>query len=177
MIEKDKRRDKGPAGFRSAHEEVITIHEVTKGNSFTLFGEEEVPTLCFLLRGRVLVDDGRDQEFLVIGGEMFALLPRRRFQCRALERSDSLMVACRLDVKTWASLCEYVGPSLVMGLGEARFRRLAIHPLLAGEIMLYVRCYWDGKLSLGKYQYLKREQILILLREIYPADALASLCR
>lgn len=176
MIEKDNRRDKGPAGIRSAHEEVITIHEVTKGNSFTLLGGEEMPTLCFLLQGRVLVDDGRGQEFLVIGGEMFALLPKRRFQCRALE-DDSLMVACRLDVKTWASLCGYVGPSLVMGLGEARFRRLAIHPLLAGEIMLYVRCYWDGKLSLGKYQYLKREQILLLLREIYPPTPLASLFR
>lgn len=175
-MERDNIRDKGSAGFRSAHKEVITIHEVAKGNSFTLFGGEEVPTLCFLLQGRVLVDDGRDQEFLVTGGEMFALLPKRRFQCQALEE-DSLMVECRLDVKTWAFLCEYIGSSLVMGLAETRFRCLAIHPLLVGEIMLYVQCFWDGKVSMGEYQCLKREQILILLREIYPPIPLASLFR
>ena len=57
------------------------------------------------------------------------------------------------------------------------FRTLAIHPLLFDEIMLYVRGRRDGKIPYGKYLHLKHEQVLILLREFYPADALASLCR
>ena len=91
--------------------------------------------------------------------------------------SDTMIVGCSLNPELWALLCERIKSMLFTNVEPVLFRTLAIHPLLFDEIMLYVHGRRDGKIPYGKYLHLKHEQVLILLCEFYPADALASLCR
>lgn len=167
-------REAGTTGSRPVEGGPLAIYEVAAGHPFVLSGGRSLPAFYFLMEGEIRVDK-EEAVHLLTSQEMFAVLPNR--QLKGLAMSDTMIVGCSLDPELWALLCERIKSMLFTNVEPLLFRTLAIHPLLFDEIMLYVHGRRDGKIPYGKYLYLKHEQVLLLLREIYPADVLASLCR
>lgn len=174
MRRRDNIKEAGTTGSRPVEGGPLAIYEVAAGCPFVLCGGRTMPMFYFLMKGDVRVDKG-GAIHLLTSQEMFAFLPNR--QLKGLAMSDTMIVGCSLNPELWALLCERIKSMLFTNVEPVLFRTLAIHPLLFDEIMLYVRGRRDGKIPYGKYLHLKHEQVLILLREFYPADVLASLCR
>lgn len=166
--------EKGTLCSRPVEGSPLAIYEMAAGQPFALSGGRSIPTFYFLMEGEVHIEK-EGTIYQVINHEMFAVLPNR--QLKGLAMSDTMIIGCSPDPEFWAQLCERTRSLLYINVEPALFRTLAIHRLLFDEIMLYVRVRRDDKLPYGTYLHLKHEQIMILLREIYSAESLASLCR
>ena len=170
----DHIKEAGTTGSRPVEGGPLAIYEVAAGQPFVLCGGRSVPTFYFLMAGEVHIEKA-GTVYPLVCRELFAVLPNRQLKGRAM--SDTVIVGCSLNAEFGGLSCDQVGPALLADAKPTLFQTLAIHPLLFEEIWLYVRGRRDGKIPYGPYLHLKHEQVLLLLREIYPADVLASLCR